>query len=144
MQLRRLTPALIAIAGLSVLGACGDTDEDGDDAATDETSEGATDSGETDGAEVAGGSLEFIALDIAWDPAEASASPGELDVTLVNEGELEHTWLVEDHEDELKLEVTENGDTDQGTITLESGSYTYYCDVPGHRAAGMEGSLLLE
>jgi plastocyanin len=27
------------------------------------------------------------------------------------------------------------------TLTLKPGKYTFYCTVPGHRAAGMEGTL---
>ena len=27
------------------------------------------------------------------------------------------------------------------TVTLTSGKYTYYCSVPGHRQAGMQGTL---
>ena len=26
-------------------------------------------------------------------------------------------------------------------VTLTAGKYTYYCSVPGHRAAGMQGTL---
>jgi plastocyanin len=27
------------------------------------------------------------------------------------------------------------------TVTLTSGKYTYYCSAPGHRQAGMQGTL---
>jgi len=27
------------------------------------------------------------------------------------------------------------------TVTLKPGKYTFYCTIPGHRAAGMEGTL---
>jgi uncharacterized cupredoxin-like copper-binding protein len=27
------------------------------------------------------------------------------------------------------------------TLNLKPGTYTFYCTVPGHRAAGMEGTL---
>jgi uncharacterized cupredoxin-like copper-binding protein len=26
-------------------------------------------------------------------------------------------------------------------VTLEAGEYEFYCSVPGHEAAGMEGTL---
>ena len=33
------------------------------------------------------------------------------------------------------------GSTSTVTATLKKGTYTYYCPVPGHKQAGMVGTL---
>ncbi|HEV3364625.1 MAG TPA: hypothetical protein VG795_10915 [Acidimicrobiia bacterium] len=33
------------------------------------------------------------------------------------------------------------GDVDTGTVALKPGKYILYCDVAGHRQAGMEAPL---
>jgi plastocyanin len=30
------------------------------------------------------------------------------------------------------------------TLTLKAGTYTFYCSVPGHRDAGMKGTLTVK
>jgi uncharacterized cupredoxin-like copper-binding protein len=60
-------------------------------------------------------------------------------VTYVNNGQIEHTLLIEGKKD-LNLKV-EKGGKDKGSLELQPGDYTFYCDVPGHRAAGMELKL---
>ena len=124
------------VVGSTVLVGCGD-----DDTATPTS----TMADESDGvSEQAASRLEFTAVDIDYRRAEATASPGEVRVTLTNEGTIEHSWLVEGHEDDLRLYVPTSGATDEGTFTLGPGAYTFYCDIPGHRAAGMEGTLTVD
>lgn len=109
---------------------------------------GGVDGPETTTSDPGGGAasrdLTFTAVDIDWERDAVEASAGELSVTLVNEGAIEHSWVVEDHEGDLRLYTQQRGQTDEGTLTLEAGEHTYYCDIPGHRAAGMEGTLTLE
>jgi uncharacterized cupredoxin-like copper-binding protein len=40
--------------------------------------------------------------------------------------------------------VVQPGGTSTVTVALKPGTYTYYCPVPGHRKAGMEGTLTVQ
>ena len=33
------------------------------------------------------------------------------------------------------------GGSSKVTVTLKPGTYEFYCPIPGHKAAGMEGTL---
>jgi plastocyanin len=97
----------------------------------------ADDEVENDGAAA---SATATAVDIDWKEKRLSASAGIVEVTLENEGRIPHTFVIEGHERRLRLNARAGG-TDSGTIELEAGEYVFYCDVPGHRAAGQEGTL---
>lgn len=78
---------------------------------------------------------------LAFEPDEFTAAAGEITVELTSQEGVEHTFVVEDLGDELVAEAPA-GETDTGTVTIdEPGTYTVYCDVPGHREAGMEATL---
>lgn len=132
MKIRRLVGiAAATLAMTALLVACGDSD--------DEKTSGNNDATEQDSAISA--SLTFTAHDISFGETDVKADEGKVEVTLKNEGAIEHSWVVEDRESDLRLHVEKNGDEDAGNIDLEAGDYVYYCDIPGHREAGMEGSL---
>lgn len=42
----------------------------------------------------------------------------------------------------FKLEVNRKGDVDSGSVTLDAGTYTVICDVPGH--SNMRATLTVE
>ena len=82
---------------------------------------------------------------LALRPRRATRPPaGDGHLRLENDGSHPAHARDRGHEDDFKLEVSRGGDTDDGTIELEAGDYVFYCDVPGHRAAGMEGTLTVE
>lgn len=82
----------------------------------------------------------FVAVDIAYEEAPESLPAGSQTFELVNNGDAPHTVAIEELDDRVVVEAN-GGETATGEVELEPGSYTYYCSVPGHREAGMEGSL---
>lgn len=84
--------------------------------------------------------LVFVAVDIAFEEAPTTASAGEATIALDNQGAALHDVTFEELGDEPVVEA-EGGETATGTVELEPGTLTYYCSVPGHRQAGMEGTL---
>jgi hypothetical protein len=38
----------------------------------------------------------------------------------------------------------DGGSSQSKKIDLKAGKYTFYCSIPGHRAAGMEGTLTVK
>lgn len=77
---------------------------------------------------------------LKFDPDTLEAAAGEITVALTSESGVNHDFVVDD---ETVVEVP-RGQTDVGTIELEAGEYTFWCSVPGHRQAGMEGTLVVE
>ena len=92
-----------------------------------------------------GGETEVTvtAVDIAYEPTELSiAADTDVTITLVNGGVLQHDFNIEDTE--FATELLNAGQEASITVNLPAGEYVYYCSVPGHRQAGMEGTLTVE
>jgi plastocyanin len=91
---------------------------------------------------VAGGtaSVTIEAHDVFFNVTKINAPAGKLDIHYVEKGSQEHT-LVIDGVKGFKLQVGPSASSDDGTVTLQPGTYTYYCTIPGHRAQGMQGTI---
>jgi plastocyanin len=72
----------------------------------------------------------------------AAPASGRLGIAYQNDDPNEHT-LVFDEVPGFKLDAKKgNGEIVKGAAALEAGkTYTFFCDIPGHRQAGMEGKL---
>lgn len=117
---------LVSILGLVGLGvglpltACGGDDDDADDA------------GSAGGAEQ---TVNVKATDaLRFEPDHLTATAGVIHIVQDNTGTLTHTFVL----DGQGFELTND---DSGDVELVPGDYVFYCDVPGHRSAGMEGTL---
>lgn len=54
-----------------------------------------------------------------------------------------HNVVIEGFQNDAVLVEAANG-IDVGTITIDAGDYVYYCSIPGHRQAGMEGDITFQ
>lgn len=127
MNTRARVLAPLALVGALGLAACG-----GDSAGTDATVPADAD-------------LTVTAVEgLKWDQAEYSASAGSITVALVNASSQPHNLhvIAEDGtENPTILEIPSKGDIDVDDLTLEAGTYTLICTIPGH--SNMKATLTI-
>ena len=80
---------------------------------------------------------------LKFDQASYSAKAGSIVIELVNDGANPHSLVIDKVSSFKKLNVSGSGAHAQGTATLDPGTYAIYCDIPGHRSAGMEAKLVV-
>jgi nitrite reductase (NO-forming) len=93
------------------------------------------------------GKASVEAHDIFFNVKQIDATPGQLDVTLEEKGSLDHTFVVQDSDGKdvgKKLAVSGGKGSQSGTFDLTPGTYTFFCDIPGHRGQGMEGKIVVK
>ena len=93
--------------------------------------------------EPAGPPVQTLMIDshnFAYDPSKLTAQAGVTAIKLTGSGG-QHTLVFSKKFSGFLLEVNGTGDSQTGKVDLQPGSYTFYCDLPGHRAQGMEGTL---
>ena len=136
---RRLLLLLFAVLALVLGGAaCGgdDDDEAADEPAAEETTTHDETTEEGDHLTLTadpGGAFSF-------DQTELTAAAGEITIELVNDSGVPHNVEIEG--DGVSDTITE-GSTEL-MASLEAGEYVFFCNIPGHREGGMEGTLTVE
>jgi plastocyanin len=144
--------ALLALALASVaLVACGSSSDNS--TTTTATSGGESTSGATSGGGKeegsGGGSTVSFEADpngeLAYTTTEATAKAGQVTIDFKNPQALTHDVAIEDSSGEEvgATELIASGD-DSTTVDLKPGTYHFFCTVPGHREAGMEGVLTVK
>jgi nitrite reductase (NO-forming) len=90
------------------------------------------------------------AYDIYFDPKDVTI-PADTDVrvNLPNHGVTLHNFSITDHKNDnvpfepISIDL-DPGKTEQVTIKAPAGAYYFFCNVPGHEAAGMWGTLTVK
>jgi plastocyanin len=85
--------------------------------------------------------LTFSAKNFAFTPDNAGAPAGVIGITLKSTSG-GHNFVIEGVPG-FELTTSGSGETDSGKADLKKAKYTFYCSLPGHRAAGMVGTLTI-
>ena len=80
---------------------------------------------------------------LAFKFADATATPGSVKITAENPQATDHNIAIEGNGVDQKGPVVQKA-TSSVTVDLKPGTYTFYCSVPGHREAGMQGKLTVK
>jgi plastocyanin len=81
---------------------------------------------------------------LAFQYASATAPAGKLVIKTANDGTTSHNIAIQGPGVSSKGPIVSPGGTSQVSVTLKPGTYTFYCSVPGHREAGMQGKLTVK
>jgi uncharacterized cupredoxin-like copper-binding protein len=124
MRRTSLITASVALAALTLSACNGDNGDDAGEATT---------------------NIEVLGTDsLDFEPTSFTVPAGqEVTVELTSEAGVEHDFVIEDVDGgDLDVVHADPGETATGTFTIDdAGSYDFFCSVPGHRQAGMEGTL---
>jgi plastocyanin len=127
-------PLVLVLAALVLaLSACGGG-----------SSSSSTTPATTGGGGGGGGSTVQISADpsgaLKYEQTDVSATAGSITIDFTNMSSLPHDVTIEGNgASGATDQITDS--TTSTTVDLEPGTYTFFCSVDGHRAAGMEGTL---
>ena len=81
---------------------------------------------------------------LAYASKQATAEAGQLEIDSKNDANIPHDIALEGNGVNEKGEEVTDGGTSEISVDLKTGTYTYYCTLPGHREGGMEGKLTVK
>lgn len=140
----RAAAVLAVLSGLVLLAGCGGSSSNGyssPPATTPPTTPPAT----TSSTAPAGHGLALSASpdgSLMFDKTSLTTTAGHVTITFTNTASLGHNLTVASASGAVVgATPTFSGGSRTLSLDLTAGKYTFYCSVPGHEAAGMQGTL---
>lgn len=146
-----LLPALAI--GILALAGCGSSSKSESTASTSEapaasSTAAGTSTSTSSSSSSAGGSVSLSANEggqLEFDTKTLSASAGKVSVDFTNKSPIGHNVTIESSSGEtVGSTPTFTGGSKTLSVDLKPGTYKFFCSVPGHRQAGMEGTLTVK
>jgi uncharacterized cupredoxin-like copper-binding protein len=148
----RVASIALVVGALAVAG-CGGSKSTSSSALSSPTATTTTTSSSTAGSESqssggAGGALSLSANSegqLAYSTTSLSAKAGKVTIAFSNSAPLAHNLTVQSPSGSvIAATPTFQGGSKTLSLNLKPGTYKFYCTVPGHRQAGMEGTLTVQ
>jgi plastocyanin len=152
LKARLLTPSVACVLGAFALAGCGSSSSS---STTDTTATATTPTTATTPATGVSAPAKATAsakLTLQADPAgmlafqqtKLTASAGSVTIVFENASSVPHNVMIADSTGKIVGSTpTITAASRTLTLKLAKGAYTYYCGVPGHRQAGMQGTLTI-
>ncbi len=141
---RQFAPALLAASALLLFGAAGCGSSGSHNTSSSSATVAPASAGKT--AEEHDGKLELEAQpsgQLAYTTKRATANAGQVTVVMKNMSGIMHNVAIQSGASGPVLGHTafQSNGTASFSVKLKPGTYTFFCQAPGHRAAGMYGTL---
>jgi uncharacterized cupredoxin-like copper-binding protein len=146
MKPRRIYIAFSLVAALVAAG-CGSSSNSN---STSSSAPATTSTPTTNTTPSSGGGGEKLSLSadpsgaLKFNKSSLSAKTGKVTITMSNPSSVPHGVSVQGSGVDVEGKVVQQGGTSTITATLKPGKYTFFCPVPGHRQAGMQGPLTVQ
>ena len=144
-----LAPALAT--GLLVLAGCGSSSTSSSSSASPAATSTTSSSAATSTPASPGGSGASLSVaadsegQLKFDTTSLPAKAGAVSIDFTNMSSLGHNITVESSSGSVVGSTpTFQGGSKTLSLSLKAGTYKFYCSVPGHRQAGMEGTITVK
>jgi plastocyanin len=156
-RLRRVFAALLML-GLIVLAGCGSSSGSSSSSSSSESAPAASTPAETPstssssseaGSSAGAGSSVSLSANpegqLEYSTKSLSAKAGKVSIDFTNTSPVGHNVTIESSSGStVGATETFQGASKTLSVNLKPGTYKFYCSVPGHRQAGMEGTLTVK
>ena len=151
MMIMRSAPRALTLAvavGALALAGCGSSSTTTSGSSSSSSSSQSTSTPNSAAPAPSGSSAQI--LNLAADPEGAlkftttslSAKAGRVTIAFTNNAKVSHNVTIADASGaQVGATPTFEGGARSLSLSVKAGTYKFYCTIPGHRAAGMEGTL---
>jgi plastocyanin len=142
-----LSVSIVLLTGALAIPGCGSSSKSS--SSSSESTASSTPANTPSSTPAAGGATQSLAANpeglLKFDKSSLTAKAGSVSIQFTNNASLTHNLTVASASGAVEgATATFSGGTKILALNLKPGTYKFYCSVPGHRAAGMEGTLTVK